>query len=62
MVVVALLQEGKIRGLREIGFIIQEMQNTDRFLAQHVQDPVVVGEGDRVPLDLLLAVLSLNTK
>ena len=62
MVVVALLKERQVRRLGEVGLVVEKVKDADRLLAQHVQDGMVVCEGDRVPLDLLLAVLSLTNR
>ena len=55
-----LLQEGEIRGFGEVAFIVQQMKDANGLLAEHVDDRLVVRVGDRRPLDLLLAVLSLT--
>ena len=59
VVVVALLQEGQVCGLGEVGLVVQEVEDADGLLGHDVEDGLVVGVGDGRPLDLFLGVLGL---
>ena len=60
VVVVALLQEREVRGLGEVGLVVEQVEDPDRLLGQHVEDGLVVGEVDGCPFDLLLRILGLE--
>ena len=62
VVVVALLQEREVGGLREVGLVVEQVEDADRLLGQHVEDRLVVGEVDWGPFDLLLGILGLEIR